>query len=498
MRRLKKDVETQMPGKFEHIVKVPLSKRQMYLYEEFMARSSTRQALKSGSSGNFMAMMNVLMQLRKVCNHPDLFEPRAIITPFVLDPIPVQCPSKVFLSTRVFDKVSVQLLNPLWCGSTGEPGMRTALSHDIVEHTHLSRICEDLVAIGSPTDSTGEPPVDGDDALRVLLRKIQLQREQTRRQTTAFQGSVNTRRCKADTFPYNQTVQQLLRVPGRFKDRSDLGVLNTPSDLLALRRTQQHVAEDVDQLVKKFVFCVPKAGVREEVADSPKKVDGSYQALLSPLEEYLKPFQSASARLSSFFPDKKLIQFDSGKLQTLAELLRVLKKGGHRTLIFTQMSKMLDILEAFLNLNGHTYLRLDGSTGVDRRQRLMDRFNSDPKVFCFILSTRSGGLGINLTGADTVIFFDTDWYGFRRLACLIAIVVALTHFLLFRKRNPAMDAQAQDRAHRIGQTREVHGKLSLQRFRCAPSSYPCDLIYGLFSVSPSHRADHRGEHFDES
>ena len=68
LRRLKKDVETQMPGKFEHIVKCQLSRRQMYLYEEFMARSSTRQALKK--SGNFMAMMNVLMQLRKVCNHP--------------------------------------------------------------------------------------------------------------------------------------------------------------------------------------------------------------------------------------------------------------------------------------------------------------------------------------------------------------------------------------------------------------------------------------------
>lgn len=70
-------------------------------------------------------------------------------------------------------------------------------------------------------------------------------------------------------------------------------------------------------------------------------------------------------------------------------------------------------------------------TGIERRQKLMDRFNSDARLFCFILSTRSGGLGINLTGADTVIFYDTDW-------------------------NPAMDAQAQDRAHRIGQTRDVH------------------------------------------
>jgi len=111
--------------------------------------------------------------------------------------------------------------------------------------------------------------------------------------------------------------------------------------------------------------------------------------------------------------------------------LRDLKKGGHKCLIFTQMSKMLDILEIFLNLHDHTFVRLDGSTSIDRRQKLMDRFNSDPKLFVFILSTRSGGLGINLTGADTVIFYDTDW-------------------------NPAMDAQAQDRAHRIGQTREVH------------------------------------------
>jgi hypothetical protein len=95
------------------------------------------------------------------------------------------------------------------------------------------------------------------------------------------------------------------------------------------------------------------------------------------------------------------------------------------------MSKMLDILEIFLNLHDHTFVRLDGSTSIERRQKLMDRFNSDPKLFVFILSTRSGGLGINLTGADTVIFYDTDW-------------------------NPAMDAQAQDRAHRIGQTRDVH------------------------------------------
>merc|ERR1719397_2502290 len=76
-------------------------------------------------------------------------------------------------------------------------------------------------------------------------------------------------------------------------------------------------------------------------------------------------------------------------------------------------------------------MRLDGSTKVETRQCLMERFNNDKKYFIFILSTRSGGVGINLTGADTVIFYDSDW-------------------------NPTMDAQAQDRCHRIGQTRDVH------------------------------------------
>ena len=131
------------------------------------------------------------------------------------------------------------------------------------------------------------------------------------------------------------------------------------------------------------------------------------------------------------FPDPRLIQYDCGKLQTLNMLLRKLKSGSHRVLIFTQMTRMLDVLEAFLNYHGHIYLRLDGTTKIEQRQVLMDRFNNDKRIFVFILSTRSGGVGVNLTGADTVIFYDSDW-------------------------NPTMDAQAQDRCHRIGQTRDVH------------------------------------------
>ena len=86
---------------------------------------------------------------------------------------------------------------------------------------------------------------------------------------------------------------------------------------------------------------------------------------LSPLATKLHPIQSA---MMTQFPDPRLIQYDCGKLQTLDNLLRLLKSGKHRVLIFTQMTRMLDVLEAFLNYHGHIYLRLDGTTRVDQRQ----------------------------------------------------------------------------------------------------------------------------------
>uniref|UniRef100_A0A0N4Z1Y8 Helicase ATP-binding domain-containing protein n=1 Tax=Parastrongyloides trichosuri TaxID=131310 RepID=A0A0N4Z1Y8_PARTI len=145
------------------------------------------------------------------------------------------------------------------------------------------------------------------------------------------------------------------------------------------------------------------------------------------LDEYYHKLSTSSMFT---FPELRLIEYDCGKLQRLTIMLRELFTQGHRVLIFTQMSSMLDILQEFLSYHGYKYFRLDGSTALEQRQAMMEQFNNDDKIFCFILSTRSGGIGINLTGADTVIFYDSDW-------------------------NPTMDAQAQDRCHRIGQTKDV-------------------------------------------
>lgn len=126
--------------------------------------------------------------------------------------------------------------------------------------------------------------------------------------------------------------------------------------------------------------------------------------------------------------DERLIEA-SGKLQMLDRLLPRLKEEGHRVLLFSQMTRMLDILEDYLNYRDFSFFRIDGTTPQPERQTQIEEFN-DGQGFCFLLSTRAGGLGINLTGADVVVFVDSDW-------------------------NPQMDLQAQDRAHRIGQTRNV-------------------------------------------
>uniref|UniRef100_A0A8C9IWV3 Helicase, lymphoid specific n=1 Tax=Piliocolobus tephrosceles TaxID=591936 RepID=A0A8C9IWV3_9PRIM len=127
--------------------------------------------------------------------------------------------------------------------------------------------------------------------------------------------------------------------------------------------------------------------------------------------------------------DEELVT-NSGKFLILDRMLPELKKRGHKVLLFSQMTSMLDILMDYCHLRDFNFSRLDGSMSYSEREKNMHSFNVDPEVFIFLVSTRAGGLGINLTAADTVIIYDSDW-------------------------NPQSDLQAQDRCHRIGQTKPV-------------------------------------------
>jgi SWI/SNF-related matrix-associated actin-dependent regulator of chromatin subfamily A containing DEAD/H box 1 len=112
-------------------------------------------------------------------------------------------------------------------------------------------------------------------------------------------------------------------------------------------------------------------------------------------------------RLTSYLFDESVL-YDSPKLRYLKDLLPQLQAEGHRMLIFSQWTRLLDLLEVFLVSVQMTYLRLDGSTPIKERQELIDLYNS-VTILIFLLSTKAGGLGINLTAADTVILHDLDF-----------------------------------------------------------------------------------------
>ncbi|KAL9105576.1 MAG: hypothetical protein Q9227_009277 [Pyrenula ochraceoflavens] len=121
----------------------------------------------------------------------------------------------------------------------------------------------------------------------------------------------------------------------------------------------------------------------------------------------------------------------SGKMQVVGSLLELWKNSGHKALLFAQHRIMLDILEKFVkSMPGFVYRRMDGNTPISSRQSMVDEFNNNANIHVFLLTTKVGGLGVNLTGADRVIIYDPDW-------------------------NPSTDLQARERAWRLGQKREV-------------------------------------------
>ncbi|KAF5375538.1 hypothetical protein D9615_009140 [Tricholomella constricta] len=425
LRRLKRDVEKELPSKYEHLVMCPLSKRQRFLYDEFMSRANTRDALQSGV---YQKIANILMQLRKVCNHPDLFEIRPIVTSLAMERSAVadfeikELLIRRRLMENAKDTVNLGLLGLQFIDGQNEP-IVTALETRRLDATSLLPFI---------SDNPGEPPPKDTRTIAGFQKySAYLQRANTIARWTHI-GYLNRLRCSIRPI-YSS---ELLDLASRFREpllpassfsdrRSDWEALRVVNSMVKSYDTR---AEEMASIIDRFAFVTPPV----VALDLPRIVlPGCEPLLINQPATFDSVLHRASVKLQIAFPDPSLLQYDCGKLQELTRLLREKKAGGHRVLIFTQMTKILDILEIFLNFHGYLYLRLDGATRIEDRQYITERFNADPRVFCFIASSRSGGVGINLTGADTVVFYDSDF-------------------------NPQMDRQCEDRAHRIGQIRDVH------------------------------------------
>ena len=453
LRRLKSEVEKDLPKKTESVVVCKLSKRQRQLYQEYMGLAETRKSL---TQGNAVSAGKVLLSLRRVCNHPDLFDPRPIQTSFAMESSAVEgFVAKEEIVRRLLGEVNGIPNGLVVAALENRRGRAVRRSKQL---SATSRLQKELQEQEKRCSGDSEPDPSTFAGCQTL-QKLRLRQQKLEH----LRSSIRTSEESLKVTPvYGSDLRELLtvrtgrsyrvvakdmrgrvlarplrgwpslgRYPLRFEmDHISDWMLSQSSVLQKSVQTAERYAERLHDSIVRFAFCTPT--VTAPVLDHA--VPQRSQEIVRASGAY--PIESdyaheARTRTAIAFPDSRLLIYDSGKLQQLTRLLRELQSRGSRSLIFTQMTGTLNILEQFLNLLNLPYLRLDGSTPVERRQLYSAEFNRpDSKYQCMILSSRAGGIGLNLVGASSVIFYDLDW-------------------------NPQMDRQCMDRAHRIGQVRDV-------------------------------------------
>lgn len=391
LRRLKRDVEKELPSKFEHLVLCPLSKRQRFLYDEFMSRAQTRNDL---ASGVYQKIANILMQLRKVCNHPDLFEVRPIVTSFAMNRSAIADfeIKELLVRRRLLQEQDEDMLN------------LDVLGLRFVDHQNTSLIASVETQRLDATSSLpfvsklpGEPPPYDVHSIK-SYKKYRAYKEQAASVARwTHIGYLNRLRCSSSPVYSSELIAKSRQCSRPLLPTSVRDPLAHHLDtVLAIRtavKSHEARSKELASIVNTFACITPPVVAH----DLPRRilvgVEEPVLALSSDVQ-FDALLHQPSVKRQIGFPDLSLLQYDCGKLQELARLLRERKVGGHRVLIFTQMTRILDILEQFLNFHGYLYLRLDGATRIEDRQYITERFNADARIFCFIASSRSGGVGI--------------------------------------------------------------------------------------------------------
>uniref|UniRef100_A0A8C7SI58 E1A binding protein p400 n=1 Tax=Oncorhynchus mykiss TaxID=8022 RepID=A0A8C7SI58_ONCMY len=584
LRRCKRDVEKQLPKKYEHILKCRLSSRQKSMYEDILTQPGAQEALKTG---HFVSVLQVLMQLQRICNHPDLVNIRETSSSYVCSSLQYNTPSLVLgalqedqrtsLDLSLFDLISNE--NRLTRYEMEEVLPKLKVTRQLIEEIHSApdpparpkpckikpmrlfqpvqygtkpegRLVPMTNTVGQqrPPATTITPPTttatttstapqparatttttttQGGDVLKIAQlasiagsqnrisqpetpvtlqfqgNKFTLSPSQLRQLTTGQplqlqgnilqivsapgqqilrpQGSmvmqtvpqaapVSNSSTRSGTPPPAGPAQQgkpvsseergrhlkerLSRLFSANERRCNRSVLygadllqicsvtpGAPHSALSPGGCQQQPSQNTSNW-KHSSLCrlscvVPAAVARPPhlyAANPPAPYSLEQKSISRRLQEAAAPHSTEIHSLSSGlqFPDLQLMQMDSGKLEALAILLQKLRSENRRVLIFTQMVKMLDILEAFLDHRQLTYIRVDESLITEERQEHMKTFNRNRQVFCSILTNRCCSAVGTVFDADTIIFYDTDL-------------------------NPSMDARTQEWCDKIGRSKDIH------------------------------------------
>ncbi|KAI5318254.1 hypothetical protein L3X38_037962 [Prunus dulcis] len=512
LRRVKTDVISELTQKTEVTVHCKLSSRQQAFYQAIKNKISLAELFDSNrghlNEKKILNLMNIVIQLRKVCNHPELFErsegstylyfgeiPNSLLAPPfgeledvhysggqnpITYPIPklfyqeILQSSEIFCSAvrhgvyresfekyfNVFSPENVHRSIFLQENSSDELSINSGtfgFTHLIelspaevaflgtgsfMERLMFSIMRWDRQFLDGTVDSLVETMKDDFECSYLDSGKV---RAVTRMLLMPSRSVTNVLQNKLATGPGDAPFEALV-VSHRDRLLSNTRLLHSTYTFIPRARappvnahcsdrnfTYKMVEEQqypwVKRLFTGFARTSDFNGPRKP--ESPhhliQEIDSELPVSCPALQLTYRIFGSCPP-MQSFDPAKLLT--DSGKLQTLDILLKRLRADNHRVLLFAQMTKMLNILEDYMNYRKYKYLRLDGSSTIMDRRDMVRDFQQRSDIFVFLLSTRAGGLGINLTAADTVIFYESDW-------------------------NPTLDLQAMDRAHRLGQTRDV-------------------------------------------
>jgi DNA helicase INO80 len=475
LRRVKRNVQNELSEKIEKDIYVDLSARQRGLYRRLLANVSVADLLEKaaniGDADSARSLMNLVMQFRKVCNHPELFERADVVAPFSFS-----CFGRSGPLSREGDFISLPY-------STRNP----------IEYAVPELFYRDGGLLDIPNEGTND--LSGNGCLAKLFNIwstdwIQSSLYEEAHSSFSFLRFLDLSPGEAHSLHIMPLItRRLVAVEANAKMTQDspysldptfaphtpskLYVINPLPSLRCLEAVQDLPGLDSLALtawaqsylsrpgLKWFVppavapvvscYCTDRTFLERQT----RMLDGPLESLalyglppdLRDVEDAWSAYQTqipglpATGLMESSPPDQlptsamqipeaKRLIYDSAKLARLDALLQELKAGDHRVLVYFQMTRMMDLMEEYLVYRQYKYLRLDGSSKLEDRRDMVIDWQTRPDIFVFLLSTRAGGLGINLTAADTVVFYDHDW-------------------------NPSNDAQAMDRAHRLGQTRQV-------------------------------------------
>uniref|UniRef100_A0A8C5R6T5 Chromatin-remodeling ATPase INO80 n=1 Tax=Leptobrachium leishanense TaxID=445787 RepID=A0A8C5R6T5_9ANUR len=478
LRRIKKDVENELSDKIEILMYCNLTSRQKLLYQALKNKISIDDLLQSSmgtaqqAQNTTSSLMNLVMQFRKVCNHSELFERQETWSPFFCTIRPYQVCKflyrhgnmqnfnysrnrwiSIVLSPFAPDHIQQSLFHRN--GSDKEScfsflrfiNVSSAEVRNLTLQGHVARWLARFLSLKASYRlnqrrfweerskcHAASPHLANTDLLLWMNHPLSLPSIHC---SPIMQELVFTSSCKpvcgfSDYHLYQEKSDQpqirccqITELPSLLCVATPL-VTAPPTDTYCIDRSAEYERQALRHGGCPAAWQCAMFGAPELYAAWSKRQLEFFPGSPGGLLAARPPHGWSYVRI----PDKESLITDSGKLYALDMLLTRLKSQGHRVLIYSQMTRMIDLLEEYMVYRKHTYMRLDGSSKISERRDMVADFQSRTDIFVFLLSTRAGGLGINLTAADTVIFYDSDW-------------------------NPTVDQQAMDRAHRLGQTKQV-------------------------------------------